>query len=142
MFCHQCGKEVGDAKFCPYCGTQLQGADMNETNSQNYTQDVYQTYNQTNTPVSEDAPSGGFAVLSFFIPIVGIILYIVWYKEFPLKAKSCLKGFVAGIITYLVIVICMVISVFVLVADNADDYDRYYHNYPYFNAIVETVPYE
>jgi hypothetical protein len=45
-----------------------------------------------------DAPSGGFAVLCFFIPLVGLILYLVWKDEYPLKAKSCGKGALIGAI--------------------------------------------
>jgi hypothetical protein len=45
-----------------------------------------------------DAPSGGFAVLCFFMPLVGLILYLVWKDEYPLKAKSCGKGALIGAI--------------------------------------------
>lgn len=38
----------------------------------------------------------GFAVLGFFFPIVGLILYLVWHTEYPLKAKSCGKGALIG----------------------------------------------
>ena len=54
------------------------------------------------TPVNtntQDAPSGGFAVLSFFFPIVGLILYLVWHDTLPLRAKSAGKGALAGVIT-------------------------------------------
>jgi hypothetical protein len=45
-----------------------------------------------------DAPNMGFAVLSFFIPLVGLILYLTWKDETPLKAKSCGKGALLGVI--------------------------------------------
>jgi hypothetical protein len=45
-----------------------------------------------------DAPSVGFAVLCFFMPLVGLILYLVWKSEYPLKAKSCGKGALIGAI--------------------------------------------
>jgi hypothetical protein len=48
-----------------------------------------------------DAPSGGFAALCFFIPLVGLILYLVWKDEYPLKARSCGKGALIGVIVYL-----------------------------------------
>jgi hypothetical protein len=47
-----------------------------------------------------DAPSGGFAALCFFIPLVGLILYLVWKDEYPLKARSCGKGALIGVIVY------------------------------------------
>ena len=48
---------------------------------------------------TEDAPSMGFAVLCFLFPLIGLILYLVWKDEMPLKAKSCGKGALAGVIT-------------------------------------------
>ena len=48
---------------------------------------------------TQNAPSGGFAVLSFFFPIVGLILYLVWHDTLPLRAKSEGKGALAGVIT-------------------------------------------
>jgi len=82
MYCYQCGKEVGDVKFCPYCGAQLDGQTA---------QGTYQPINNQQTQYSQpgDEPSFGYALLSFFIPIVGIILFVVWNQEFPLRAKSC-----------------------------------------------------
>lgn len=48
----------------------------------------------------QDAPSTGFAILCFFFPIVGLILYCVWRETLPQRAKSAgvggLLGFVIG----------------------------------------------
>ena len=51
-------------------------------------------------PAEPDAPSGGFAVLGFFFPIVGLILYLVWNDRTPLKARSVGKGALIGAIVY------------------------------------------
>jgi len=56
-------------------------------------------------PAKQDAPSMGFAVLGFFIPLVGLILWLVWKAETPLKAKSCGKGALVGAIVYVVLTI-------------------------------------
>ena len=45
-----------------------------------------------------DAPSGGYAVLGFFIPVVGLILYLVWKDQTPLRAGSAGKGALIGVI--------------------------------------------
>ncbi|MBQ9270217.1 MAG: zinc-ribbon domain-containing protein [Oscillospiraceae bacterium] len=45
-----------------------------------------------------DAPSGGYAVLGFFIPVVGLILYLVWKDQTPLRARSAGKGALIGVI--------------------------------------------
>lgn len=131
MYCHQCGKEVGDAKFCPYCGTSL---------TANQAVPTYQPINQQTTS-GQDESSFGFALLSFFIPIVGFILFLVWNKEFPLKAKSCLKGFISGIVFYVVIICCSMAAFFSAVSNN-NHYDPY-NDYEYdFDSIVEVIPYE
>jgi flagellar FliL protein len=72
--CSHCGAAVNDdAIFCEKCGYSISG------NNQ------------------ADAPSGGFAVLSFFLPLVGLILRLAWSKS-PKKAKSCGKGALVGFI--------------------------------------------
>ena len=77
MFCSKCGKEIMDeAVVCPNCGCAVAPA----------TTEV-------------DAPSIGFAVLGFFIPIVGLILYLVCKDKTPLKAKSAGKGALIGFCT-------------------------------------------
>ena len=59
-----------------------------------------------NATAPDDAPSTGFAVLGFFSPIVGLILYLVWKSERPLRAKSAGKGaligFIVGIILWVI----------------------------------------
>ena len=128
MYCHQCGKEVNEeSKFCPNCGTQL-----------TQTQKSYQPI-QTNVVSSEDAPSMGFAILSFFIPIVGLILFLVWKDEFPQKSKSCLKGLISGIVAYIVVVCCFVSVFFKAVTDATSDYDHMYFEH---DGITENIPYD
>jgi hypothetical protein len=50
----------------------------------------------------DDKTSIGFCILSFLIPIVGLILFLVWRKDKPKKAKGCIiagaAGFVLGLI--------------------------------------------
>ena len=81
-YCGKCGKEIMDeAVVCPGCGCAVRGSNMLK---------------------SDDAPSTGFAVLGFFIPIVGLILYLINKDSSPLKAKSAGKGALAGVITSIV----------------------------------------
>lgn len=85
-YCKNCGQEIQDgASFCTNCGQQV-----NESNN---------TCTKTN---NGDSVSSGFCVLSFFIPLAGLILYLCWHDEKPLRAKSCGKwaliGFIVSII--------------------------------------------
>ena len=75
-FCTKCGKEIRDESvICPHCGCAVAS--------------------ERNTVVG-DAPSPGFAVLGFFIPLVELILYLVNKDSAPLKAKSAGKGALIG----------------------------------------------
>ena len=128
MYCHQCGKEVGEAKYCPYCGTKL----IYDGNEDMYTNSQYM-----NNVSSNDAPSTGFAILSFCFPIVGIILFIIWNKDYPQKAKSCLKGFIAGIVLNIVMGCCLMSS---FISNTSNDYsDEIYYDM-FTNRVVEIDP--
>jgi len=50
--------------------------------------------------VPGDARSKGYAVLASFFPLVGLALFLIWKDQLPLKAKSCGKGALIGVITY------------------------------------------
>lgn len=47
---------------------------------------------------SEDTGSFGWAVLGVFIPIAGLILWLVWKDTKPQTAIQCRNGFIAGLI--------------------------------------------
>lgn len=117
MYCFNCGKQVDEGiKFCPYCGSELNNQ---PTSRDSGYQPIYQ---QSASYIREDdAPSIGFFILSLFIPIVGIILFAIWSKDYPLKAKSCLKGFVTGIVIYFVFVCCLSTAVGGLVSMFEED---------------------
>lgn len=83
-FCSHCGKEVlEDAVICPNCGCSV-------------------------GPVSsvEDVNSTGLNVLSFFFPLVGLILYLVFRDKTPIRAKGvgkwALIGFIVGCVLTLI----------------------------------------
>lgn len=107
MFCKNCGKEVADdSAFCPECGANL------KENTPPQTPNAPVTYNATATN-PEDSSSFGFAFLCFLFPLIGLILYLVWKSTLPLKAKSCGKGAIVGVIVY---VIFYIIYAVILVA--------------------------
>ena len=77
MFCRKCGKEIMDeAVVCIHCGCSTK-----------------------ETPVGkEDAPNAGLAVLGFFFPIIGLILWLFYKETKPLMAKSAGKGALLSVI--------------------------------------------
>lgn len=78
-YCSHCGKEIMDAAVvCPHCGCA-----------------------STPTSAVDDTPHTGLNVLSFLIPLVGLILYILYHEKAPIKAKGigkwALIGFAVGL---------------------------------------------
>ena len=80
-YCQHCGQEIHDeAVVCIHCGRS--------TNL--VAEATAKTENDKNSP--------GLNILSFFIPIAGLILYCTNIKDKPICAKGCgiaaLSGFV------------------------------------------------
>lgn len=93
MYCKHCGRIVDDnSNFCNNCG-------MRFDNRQNFN-DI------------DDSSSVGFAILGFFIPLVGLILFLVYESKRPKRAKSVGKGALIGFITKIVIsIVCVILCV-------------------------------
>jgi len=83
MYCKKCGTLLDDkVQFCTNCGSsQSEG---------------------TKAPAAEGS-TFGFALLGFFFPLIGLIIFFVYENKKPCRAKSSLKGAIAGIITSVVI---------------------------------------
>ena len=104
-FCTNCGKEIDDrAVICPGCGVPVAGA-----------QQPYM--NQQGTGARpDDESSMPYGLLGFFIPILGLILFLVWNKEYPKRSKSCGKGALISIIVSVVVYVLAIILIVVLAA--------------------------
>ena len=59
---------------------------------------------------AQDTGGIGWAVLGFFIPLAGLILYLVWKDERPLSAKSAGKGAIVGVIVNVVVSIIAAVA--------------------------------
>ena len=90
MYCKNCGKVIDEnALYCNNCGTKLD--------------------NIQNPTISEDESSFGFAILGFFIPLVGLILFLIYEGKKPKLAKSAGKGALIGFLTKIALSIILVI---------------------------------
>ena len=97
MYCKNCGSPVDDtSSYCTNCGAWID--------------------NKSNAIISEDSSSFGFAVLGFFIPIVGFILFLIYEEKKPKRAKSAGKGALIGFITRIVLSAIFVILYVVFAA--------------------------
>lgn len=121
MFCSKCGSQIPEgAAFCVNCGQAVTPVPERSQPQYNppqpqYSGPQYNQYGYQNIP-EQDASNAGLAILSFFVPIIGIILYCIWRDQTPLKAKSCLNGALTAIILGAVFGILGIILVFLIPA--------------------------
>jgi len=84
--CTECGTEISDsAMTCPKCG-----APATKQTSCNVGID------RTD---KDDPMDVGMKILSFLVPIAGLILFFIWKDEAPQKAKECGKLALWGFVT-------------------------------------------
>ena len=82
MFCRKCGSQIPDDSGAPT------GAQMTQTGG-----------------MVEDQGNVGWTILGFFIPIVGLILFLVWKDSKPVSAKQAGKGALISVIIEVVLYI-------------------------------------
>lgn len=108
MYCPNCGRPIPDgATYCNRCGAVF---------------DDYSRRSRDNAPAyNDDSGSFGWAVLGFFIPLVGLILYLVWKNEKPKSAKRAGQGALVCVILNLIILAIYFVFAFILIGSIAGD---------------------
>ena len=96
MFCRRCGTELQD-NVCPACGYPA-----SETPSPSAS-------NPVAPATANDKKSVGLNILSFFIPLAGLILYLTQKDEKPIQAKSAGKSALGGFITGFVLTVILTV---------------------------------
>ena len=78
MFCKNCGTQISDsAIFCEKCGVRQRG--------------------QVSADEGKDYKLI-YGLIGFFIPIVGVILYLIYEKSRPVAARAAVKGAIISVI--------------------------------------------
>lgn len=134
MRCNNCGAILPEeAQFCSNCGNKILNPNIQSQPVVNdYSSNPYQSMPERNNQVIQetqeippykdgDAPlidakgndekSIGLNVLSWFVPLVGIILYFVNKDEKPIQSKSVLHCAIASIIVNVILVLILIIAV-------------------------------
>lgn len=94
MFCPKCGKKVTkDAEYCNECGATLK----EETTK-------VEVINSSE-PVNNGTPAFLWGLIGFFVPIAGLILFIVWKQDRPEDAKAAGLGALIWAILYILLII-------------------------------------
>ncbi len=110
--CPHCGcSNLDDARYCSTCGLLINNVGPSNFNNA-YQQNPY-AYNKANDSTS------AWWVLGLFIPIVGLILFLVWKDEYPKRAKSAGIGalisvginVVIGILYFILIIVAIAIGI-------------------------------
>ena len=120
-FCRNCGAPIAQdaaesASAEPFAQTNAQGdqqaqqpgaqpgatpdpfgSGYNAGSPQGFNYDQYKQDHGEN-----EQASAGWGVLGFFFPVVGLILYLVWYDNHRKRAKVAGKGALIGVIAYVV----------------------------------------
>ena len=101
MICQKCSNEVKDgSRFCPYCGSEIINTYNNLSNN-NMSNNINGAYN------GDKKVNIWLAVLSWFIPIAGLIVFLVKKDDEPKTAK------VSGICALISFVLSIIVVFFV-----------------------------
>lgn len=96
----------------PYA-TGQQYAQTPQYGQPQYQQPQYAQYQYGQRPYMNPQPadtgSFGWAVLGFFFPIVGLILFFIWKTEKPVSAKQAGMGALASVISTVVLWILLIV---------------------------------
>lgn len=99
-YCPQCGNQLSpNAKFCPACGYTINPVDSSPEPIQAY---------------PNDTGSILWGVLGFFIPVVGLILFLVWRTDAPNNARVAGKGALISVIVEISLYLLLILFLMVL----------------------------
>lgn len=101
MYCSKCGTKLPEnSSFCSECGTS-----------------VNEVLNSQNTNIKKESNDVfGWGILGFFIPVVGLILYLIWKQERPKASKAAGLGALICLILNIVIPILFLLIFFIVYA--------------------------
>ena len=124
MYCEKCGsKNEMTSEFCTNCGNKLNKEFSNTT--------IINSEEEKNT--------FGWGVLGFFVPIAGLILFIIWKKDRPKASKSAGIGALVSVVARVLSSILIILIGFIVgFSEDNDSYnykesdiDNYKDNYDY-----------
>lgn len=123
MICKWCNREVqNNTQFCTYCGKELNDANNNinpNSTSVNFGNPFEKTEEKVNV---------GLAILSWFIPLVGLILFLVKKDDKPKTAKACgLCALISFILNLVVVIVAFAVG-FNAIFSVVNDPNNIYNN--------------
>lgn len=111
MKCSNCDYSVKkDAIYCPNCGVKV-----TETNDVTKKTTKKNEEKEETVEVVENKDSGAafaWGILGFFIPLVGLILFLVWREERPKDSKGAGIGALVRVILNLIAIFFLMFFIF------------------------------
>lgn len=93
-FCPNCQKEVSiKTEVCADCGFQFAPEKQEEASNKVINIERY-----------DPVPTFLWTVLCFLFPLVGVILYFAFKKEWSIRAEACKDGFIIGAIVWALVI--------------------------------------
>ena len=98
MYCKYCGNNIPDtARFCPHCGKMVGDNYFDEPiKGEIYSYNPDGNNDSVKSDTSYDTGRFAWAVLGFFFPVLGFILYFVMRRNKPRTSKKLLIGAIVG----------------------------------------------
>ncbi len=139
MFCENCGKVIlYGQKYCTNCGCEIKNylqAESEIKESEIKEDNIKEDKNNeeliciavNGEPAKDEEKnifSWGLFFLSFFFWQVGLTLYIVYKKSLPVRAESCIRGMLLGIIFYLALIFLGVVALMNLITEMMSFFGR------------------
>ncbi|MCL2369852.1 MAG: zinc ribbon domain-containing protein [Firmicutes bacterium] len=108
MFCGNCGiKHTAEAEFCCQCGIPVQRVQATETFV--HPQTAFVTSQAPIAVVPAVPDEGGFlwGLFGFALSLIILpfILFFTWKAQTPLRARSMLIGYLAGVVFWITLIV-------------------------------------
>ena len=88
MYCYKCGKQIDEnSRYSSWCG-----ANVAESSQKSLEEEF--AYDP------RDKGGIGWMVLGFFIPLVGLILFLAWTRSWPNNSKAAGLGALLGVVVW------------------------------------------
>ena len=153
MYCVKCGKLLEEKdKYCTNCGQMV--LTLNDNNTKIENEKVYYNenpnnikynneYNTINKKEKKDSANIFLIIVSFFIPLIGLILFLAYDKEKPKFAKSNGIAALVGLIIGIILSFVGIGAFFYLILRDNKRYDnKYNYENRYYDYEIEDEPYD
>ncbi len=143
MKCKYCNSDLRKTSvFCPNCGAKVEdSSDVKEETKVEEEPKNEKVTQETVQSVQNEESVIGWGILGFFIPLVGLILFIIWNKERPKASKASGIGALIRVAITIIFYIFIFISIFSDLYkekkydnnsyNNHDNYNNYDYEYDY-----------